>query len=71
IAIMSPITYDARNNTQEKARYLNALAIDLEGVSLRKHHKMIDLLKRGMMPMPNLIFNSGHGYHLYYLLEDP
>lgn len=70
-AIMSPITYVGRNNTQENARYLYALAFDLDGVSLRKHHKMFDLVKRGMMPMPNLIVNSGHGYHLYYLLEDP
>lgn len=70
-AIMSPIAYVGRNNTQENARYLYALAFDLDGVSLRKHHKMFDLVKRGMMPMPNLIVNSGHGYHLYYLLEDP
>lgn len=70
-AIMSPITYVGRNNTQENARYLYALAFDLDGVSLRKHHKMFDLVERGMMPMPNLIVNSGHGYHLYYLLEDP
>ena len=70
-AIMSPITYVGRNNTQENARYLYALAFDLDGVSLRKHHKMFDLVKRRMMPMPNLIVNSGHGYHLYYLLEDP
>lgn len=70
-AIMSPITYVGRNNTQDNARYLYALAFDLDGVSLRKHHKMFDLVKRGMMPMPNLIVNSGHGYHLYYLLEDP
>ena len=70
-AIMSPITYVGRNNTQENARYLYALTFDLDGVSLRKHHKMFDLVKRGMMPMPNLIVNSGHGYHLYYLLEDP
>lgn len=70
-AIMSPITYVGRNNTQGNARYLYALAFDLDGVSLRKHHKMFDLVKRGMMPMPNLIVNSGHGYHLYYLLEDP
>lgn len=70
-AIMSPITYVGRNNTQENARYLYAMAFDLDGVSLRKHYKMFDLVKRGMMPMPNLIVNSGHGYHLYYLLEDP
>lgn len=70
-AIMSPITYVGRNNTQENARYLYALAFDLDGVSMRCHHKMFDLVENGIMPMPNLIVNSGHGYHLYYLLEDP
>lgn len=70
-AIMSPITYVGRNNTQENARYLYALAFDLDGVSMRCHHKMFDLVEKGIMPMPNLIVNSGHGYHLYYLLENP
>ena len=70
-AIMSPITYVGRNKTQENARYLYALAFDLDGVSMRCHHKMFDLVEKGIMPMPNLIVNSGHGYHLYYLLEDP
>lgn len=70
-AIMSPITYVGRNNTQDNARYLYALAFDLDGVSMRCHHKMFDLVEKGIMPMPNIIVNSGHGYHLYYLLEDP
>ena len=70
-AIMSPITYVGRNNTQQNARYLYALAFDLDGVSMRCHNKMFDLVEKGIMPMPNLIVNSGHGYHLYYLLEDP
>ena len=70
-AIMSPITYVGRNNTQENARYLYALAFDLDGVSMRCHRKMFELVEKGIMPMPNLIVNSGHGYHLYYLLEDP
>lgn len=70
-AIMSPITYVGRNNTQENARYLYALAFDLDGVSMRCHRKMFELVEKGIMPMPNLIVNSGHGYHLYYLLENP
>lgn len=70
-AIMSSITYVGRNNTQENARYLYALAFDLDGVSMRCHHKMFDLVEKGIMPMPNIIVNSGHGYHLYYLLENP
>lgn len=70
-AIMSPITYVGRNNTQENARYLYALAFDLDGVSMRCHHKMFDLVEKGIMPMPTIIVNSGHGYHLYYLLENP
>ena len=70
-AIMSPITYVGRNNTQENARYLYAMAFDLDGVSMRCHRKMFELVEKGIMPMPNLIVNSGHGYHLYYLLENP
>ena len=36
-AIMSPITYVGRNNTQENARYLYALAFDLDGAVSYTH----------------------------------
>lgn len=70
-ALLSPVTYVGRNNTATNARYLYALAFDLDGVGTRQIKKLCWMIKGGDVPMPNLITNSGHGLHLYYLLKEP
>lgn len=70
-ALLSPVTYVGRNNTAVNARYLYALAFDLDGVGTRQIKKLCWMINGGDVPMPNLITNSGHGLHLYYLLERP
>ena len=70
-ALLSPVTYVGRNNTAVNARYLYALAFDLDGVGTRQIKKLCWMIKGGDVPMPNLITNSGHGLHLYYLLQEP
>lgn len=70
-ALLSPVTYVGRNNTATNARYLYAFAFDLDGVGTKQIRKICKMVRLGMAPMPNLITNSGHGLHLYYLLEHP
>ena len=70
-ALLSPATYVGRNNTASNARYLYAFAFDLDGVGIKQIRKVCKMVRIGMAPMPNLITNSGHGLHLYYLLENP
>lgn len=70
-ALLSPVTYVGRNNTASNARYLYAFAFDLDGVGIKQIRKVCKMVRIGMAPMPNLITNSGHGLHLYYLLENP
>lgn len=70
-ALLSPVTYVGRNNTAVNARYLYAFAFDLDGVGIKQIRKLCKMVRLGMAPMPNLITNSGHGLHLYYLLEKP
>ena len=70
-ALLSPVTYVGRNNTSTNARYLYALAFDLDGVGTRQIKKLCWMIKGGDAPMPNLITNSGHGLHLYYILDKP
>lgn len=70
-AVLSPVTYVGRNNTTKNARYLYAFAFDLDGVGIKQIRKVCKMVRIGMAPMPNLITNSGHGLHLYYLLENP
>ena len=80
--IMSPITYVGRNRYAKNARYLYAFVIDLDGVGEKQlrnvmHQQRTDLMdEKGLItaphsPMANIIVNSGHGLHMYYLLEHP
>lgn len=69
--IASPITYVGRNRTAKNARYIYALAFDLDGVGM---DQLIDLLYQmsgNVIPTANVIVNSGNGLHLYYVLRKP
>lgn len=71
-AIMSPATFVGRNNTNKNARYLYAIAIDLDGVEPKHLQGFCDMAHGGKFcPIPNILVNSGHGLHVYYLLKEP
>lgn len=71
-AIMPPATFVGRNNWNRNARYLYAIAIDLDGVTPEKLEGFFRMIaKPEYYPTPNIIVNSGHGLHLYYLLAEP
>lgn len=70
-AIASPVTYVGHSNTANNARFLYALAFDLDGVGMNQIHDLFYQIRNGHTPTPNIIVNSGHGLHLYYLLEAP
>lgn len=79
--IASPITYVGRNRSAKNARYLYAFTVDLDGVGMKQMQDVIyqmqehelKLAKRKYQraPVANIIVNSGHGLHLYYLLKTP
>lgn len=82
-SIISPITYVGRNRYAKNARYLYAFAVDLDGVEENQmrdvlHQQRTDLVSKRSgkfmkphAPMANIIVNSGHGLHMYYLLDHP
>lgn len=71
-AIMPPATFVGRNNWNRNARYLYAIAIDLDGVTPDKLEGFFRMMtKPQYYPIPNIIVNSGHGLHVYYLLKEP
>lgn len=70
-AILSPVTYVGRTNSYRNARYLYAFAIDLDGVSMHEVRMLLRGMTTGVYPEANIIVNSGHGIHVYYLLERP
>lgn len=81
-AICAPITYVGNTNKKENSRYLYAFAFDLDGVDMahmknlffqthpRVYNDGLDL-PNTRIPLPNIITNSGNGFHLYYLLQEP
>lgn len=71
-ALMSPVTYVGRNNTVSNARYMYGFVIDLDGVGLDEMRHLLNHFRyQNRMPAPNILVNSGHGMHVYYLLQRP
>lgn len=70
-AVMSPVAYSGRNRTAKNARWLHGIAIDLDGVELQNLRDVFYQMENGILPRSTYCINSGHGLHLYYLLEKP
>lgn len=70
-AIMSPVTYVGKSNSYVNARNLFAIAIDLDGVGVDDVEYLLVGMQENDIPVANIIVNSGHGIHVYYLLDRP
>lgn len=76
-AITSPITYCGSNRCANNARFLFAIALDLDGVEMPQLKNVFHQQTHGIdsrasyTPVANIVVNSGHGLHLYYILEKP
>lgn len=72
--IVSPISYAGKNRSSQNARYIYALAIDLDGISdLVKLQNLLHQMDEeiGYLPKPTYIVWSGTGLHLYYHFIKP
>lgn len=80
--LMSPMSYAGKSRRSEYARFIYAIAIDLDGVVSEKNlevlFKQIDSAEYFLenevywgLPAPSYFVSSGTGLHLYYLLEKP
>lgn len=81
--LCSPLSYAGKNRTAENARFLYAVAIDLdrirtkgqepEGLRVLWHQVNTDndYTGRKLLPRPTFIVSSGTGLHLYFVLEEP
>lgn len=70
--IISPISYAGKSRVAANARFIYAIAIDLDGIT--EEHYLADLffqIKNGFIPQPTYTVFSGTGIHLYYQLEEP
>lgn len=78
--IMSPISYAGKARKSSNARYMYALAIDLDGVKTQKQLDFFLLqISRGDemlsfiwgLPKPTYLVSSGTGIHLYFVFDEP
>lgn len=71
--IISPITYSGKSRLSSNARFIYAIAIDLDGVESIDY--LTDLWhqveKVEHLPRPTYTVTSGTGLHLYYVFEKP
>lgn len=70
--ILSPVSYAGRTRESKNARYIYAIAIDLDGIETTQ--QITDLfyqMENDILPTPTFTVSSGTGLHLYYQLESP
>lgn len=71
-AFMSACTYFGRSNSAERQSKLYALVFDIDGVGDSNLNNFFSgALVGGAYPVPQHVVLSGHGVHLYYVLEEP
>lgn len=71
---MSPISYAGKQRTNENARYLHALCIEIDNIKPETGIKeLIHIWNREWLsvPVPTFIVCSGNGLHLYWVFERP
>lgn len=74
--ICSPIGYFGRSRKASSASLLYALTLDIDYVDSNNLDHLLcdrytDKAGYGAIPVPTYTVNSGHGIHMYYVLEKP
>lgn len=78
--LMSPISYAGKSRKSQNARFMYALAIDLDGIeTLNQWQFLMTQIERGHemlrfvwgLPKPTYLVSSGTGIHIYYVFEKP
>lgn len=78
--LMSPISYAGKSRKSANARFMYALAIDLDGIdTLDQWHFFVTQIEKGHemlsfvwgLPKPTYLVASGTGVHIYYVFEKP
>ena len=77
--LMSPLSYAGKARTAENARFMYAMAFDLDHIRQKEDGTPIGLMnlwnghieRAGRLPRPTYIVSSGNGLHLYYVLKQP
>lgn len=74
--LMAPLSYAGKERSSENARFLYAIAVDLDEIEISKGKPqgLLNLWsqveKAGFLPKPTMIVSSGTGLHLYYVFQE-
>lgn len=69
--ILPVVTFSGKEKTNKNSRYIYSIVIDLDNVSINNLSNLIDKIESEEFPKPNILVNSGNGFHLYYNLIKP
>lgn len=70
--VISPISYAGKSRQAANARFIYAIAIDLDGITTEGHLRdLFYQFENGFLPLPTFTVASGTGIHLYYQLDQP
>lgn len=70
--IINGLSYFGRKNDQERASKMYAIIFDLDGVTDKTLNNFLSGSFRAQVyPIPNYVALSGHGVHLYYVMDEP
>lgn len=65
-------SYYGNRRLQKNIDKIFGLIVEVDNViSPEQIRAFIDLINSGSVPLPNFLINSGHGFHLYYVLDKP
>lgn len=71
-ALLNGLTYWGRKNTQQNASRMFAMIFDYDGVTDKTLGNFFSgAFNAGAYPVPNYVIFSGHGCHLYYVMDEP
>lgn len=76
--LLSPISYFGKSRATKNAAYMYAFGLEIDDIRVDAKGKPVglyDLVHQftdiDLLPMPTYIVASGHGIHLYFLLDEP
>lgn len=69
--ITSPVAFSGKSRTNNNGYHLWGITIDLDGVGMDQLRDLLYQIENEVIPTPTYLVNSGTGFHVYYMFEEP
>lgn len=69
--ITSPVAFSGKTRTNNNGYHLWGMTIDLDGVGMDQLKDLLYQIDNEVIPRPTYLVNSGTGFHVYYMFEEP